>query len=80
MSVDDEWMNFKESIDNENSDKNTNDTIILSDMPKCTDIYISTQTKIAYLNQKIDLNKLFWILPVIDYHSPKNGIIKKVLK
>jgi len=80
MSVDDEWMNFKESIDNEDSDKNTNNVVTLSAIPKCSDIYISTQTKIAYLNQKIDLNKLFWILPVIDYYSPKNGIIKKSIK
>ena len=45
-------------------------------MPKCSDIYISTQTKIAYLNKTIDLYK-FLELPVLDYHIPENGIIKK---
>ena len=44
------------------------------------EIYISTQTKIAYLNQKIDLNALYWNIPIIDYFSPKNGIIKKSIK
>lgn len=84
MSIDNEWLQFK---DNQNSD--FNNTIGLSKLkkekscgkaPECSEIYISTQTKIAYLNQKIDLYKLFWLLPVIDYFSPKNGIIKKSIK
>ena len=49
-------------------------------MPKCSEIYISTQTKIAYLNKSINLNDVFWKLPTIIYHQPKNGIIKKSIK
>ena len=49
-------------------------------IPKCNDIYISTQTKIAYLNQPIDLNEVFWKMPVIGYHEEKEGIIKKQMK
>ena len=38
-------------------------------MPKCSDIYISTQTKIAYLNSTIDLYRIgFWKLPIINYY------------
>lgn len=48
--------------------------------PECSDIYISTKTKIAYLNQKINLNDTFWGLPIIPYHLPKEGIIKKQMK
>jgi hypothetical protein len=48
--------------------------------PKCSDIYISTKTKIAYLNSNIDLCKLFWSLPVLDYEVPDEGIIKKQIK
>ena len=80
MSVDDEWMNFKETINTDNINPKKEKNIELDIMPKCTNIYISTQTKIAYLNQKIDLDYLFWNLPVIDYFSPKNGIIKKSIK
>ena len=47
---------------------------------KCSDIYISTKTKIAYLNIPINLHKLFWIIPVIKYMEPKNGVIKKQMK
>tara|TARA_Y100001970_G_C14249301_1_gene870605 strand:+ start:2346 stop:3395 length:1050 start_codon:yes stop_codon:yes gene_type:complete len=48
--------------------------------PKCSDIYISTKTKIAYLNSEIDLYKLFWLIPVIDYETPSEGVIKKQIK
>lgn len=47
--------------------------------PKPTDIYISTKTKIAYLNQPIDLN-IFWNIPVISYANPTNGVVKKQIK
>jgi TATA-box binding protein (TBP) (component of TFIID and TFIIIB) len=48
--------------------------------PTPTDIYISTKTKIAYLNKMIDLKTIFWKLPVILYCIPTNGIIKKQMK
>ena len=48
--------------------------------PKATNIYISTKTKIAYLNTIIDLKKIFWDIPVIPYSKPSNGVIKKQMK
>jgi TATA-box binding protein (TBP) (component of TFIID and TFIIIB) len=48
--------------------------------PKATDMYISTKTKIAYLNSKIDLKKMFWDIPIIPYYRPTNGVIKKQMK
>jgi hypothetical protein len=48
--------------------------------PKATDIYISTKTKIAYLNTYIDLKELFWKIPVIPYAKQCNGVIKKQMK
>jgi len=48
--------------------------------PKATDIYISTKTKIAYLNTPIDLKDIFWKIPVIMYATPSNGVIKKQIK
>jgi hypothetical protein len=50
------------------------------DIPKSSDIYISTKTKIAYLNNPIDLKQMFWIIPVLKYMEPKNGVIKKQMK
>ena len=50
------------------------------ELPKATDIYISTKTKIAYLNKLLDLKTLFWSIPVIQYALPRDGIIKKQMK
>ena len=51
-----------------------------STIPKCSDIYISTKTKISYLSKAIDLYYLFWFLPIIEYHEQTEGIIKKQMK
>jgi hypothetical protein len=41
-------------------------------------LYISTCTKIFYLNvNDIDVETVFWNLPVINYGTPTSGIIKK---
>ena len=77
--LNEEWMKFQNDITYLNkkpSDKKNNINKKI-EMPKCSDIYISTQTKIAYLNQEIDLYDIFWKLPIIPYHQPINGIIKK---
>ena len=76
---DDENFHLKEEfldeeINNINDKINNNE-----DPPKATEIYISTKTKIAYLNQPIDL-MIFWNIPVISYATPMNGVIKKQIK
>ena len=49
--------------------------------PKCSAIYISTQTKIGYLNQnKIDLQRIFWEIKTIPYQKKEEGVIKKQMK
>jgi hypothetical protein len=48
--------------------------------PKPSDLYVSTKTKIAYLNRPMDLKTLFWQVPVIAYSNPCNGVIKKQMK
>ena len=53
---------------------------LTSEAPKATNIYISTKTKIAYLNRQIDLKNVFWQVPVIPYATPANGVIKKQMK
>ena len=53
---------------------------LTSEAPKSTNIYISTKTKIAYLDSQIDLKHVFWQVPVIPYATPANGVIKKQMK
>jgi hypothetical protein len=48
-------------------------------IPEPTAIYISTKSKIAYLQDPVDLS-IFWNIPVISYSTPSNGVIKKQIK
>lgn len=84
QSVDTAWESFLESGHGGNKNlklpANHKQGNLDKLIPKCSDIYISTQTKIAYLNQVIDLTKVFWALPVMQYHETKEGIIKKQMK
>ena len=79
MDIEDEWNEFLLNDDYELRDENTNNNEI-KNMPKCSDLYISTTTKIAFLNKKVDLKNIFWKLPLIHYYDEKNGIIKKQMK
>jgi len=94
-NIDDEWTNFitnnyddNSSTDEENNlhdefnEKNIelNSTEIFQGIaPEPTPIYISTKSKIAYLEQPVDL-RIFWQIPVISYATPVNGVIKKQIK
>ena len=96
MNIDQEWENFISSSNNDDissdeefeMDNDIKNEIISanipldigSEAPKATDIYISTKTKIAYLNTAIDLKKIFWKVSIIPYSQPTNGVIKKQIK
>lgn len=43
-------------------------------------IYISTKTKIGFLNNEIDIYSIFWNIPILNYYSKEEGIIKKEIK
>ena len=79
LSADQEWEKFLKGEtlqDSKNEIIYGNETFI----PKVTEIYISTQTKIGHLNQSIDLKTVFWDIPVISYQSARSGVIKKQIK
>lgn len=76
--LDEEWEKF---LLNDNINITNNDTISKSiDIPKSSDLYISTKTKISYLSETIDLSDIFWKIPIVEYNIPKTGIIKKQMK
>lgn len=92
LTIDDEWENFLspdydyDEVDGENEISSNVDGEIVSEMgllvepPKASEIYISTKSKIAYLNNEINLREVFWKVPVIPYATPQNGVIKKQMK
>ena len=93
-NIDDDWESFLQNdfetiTDNTEqnnlkiSENKSNDEQIrnMNNIPKCTDIYISTKTKISYLNKNnIDIKSIFWKVPILQYSKPENGIIKKEIK
>ena len=48
--------------------------------PICSNIYISTKTKISYLNTPVDIKKVFWSIPILPYSTPQECVIKKQIK
>ena len=53
---------------------------IIEETPKCSELNISTQTKVLFLSQAIDIYNIFWNIPIIPYASQTEGIIKKQIK
>ena len=83
MSIDEEWSNFLDNgedinIINKESKVDIKDKSLI---PKCSDIYISTKTKIIYLNiDSLDIYNIFWKINIEDYDNQIEGIIKKQIK
>jgi len=76
MDLDEEWDSFLKD-----SDYSTiTERVEYGDTPPSTEIYISTNTVISFLNQPIDLKRTFWGIPILAYHEPKVGVIKKQMK
>lgn len=80
LDCDDAWDQFLDDNYDEEVEIDESELLEEQNIPKCSDIYISTKTKIAYLNKSIDLKETFWKIPVIDYYRPENGVIKKQIK
>jgi len=89
MSIDDEWKSYLKTIALEESGIFENKPIEkindecnddFNEVPLCDDLYISTKTKVLFLNQEIDTHDVFWKLPVTEYWKQKECIIKKQMK
>jgi len=76
--LEEEWEKF---LLNDNiSISNNNNIDNKKKIPKSSELYISTKTKISYLSIPINLHEIFWKIPITDYSIPKIGIIKKQMK
>jgi hypothetical protein len=85
MSTDLEWQNFLAGISMPVCDiipvKEVEEVTEKKEVkPVCEDLYISTKTKVLYLNQEIDIHRIFWLIPIIEYWQQKEGVIKKQMK
>ena len=94
MDLNTEWMSFINNSENSMQEPCSNNTLTNNDIyvgsttrnidiekpPKCSELYISTKTMIGYLSSPVDLNDIFWKIPIIPYSDRKEGIIKKQMK
>ena len=79
MELDNEWEKFLNGGETNDIDDKAHDE--LGEAPECKDLYISTKTKLLYLNQSnIDVARIFWSVPIVEYWKPDEGVIKKQMK
>jgi len=96
-TIDDEWNQFVTQMNNTSSEYiinssvseikevsipiETNSTSSEYVRNNCESLYISTQTKIFFLNiNTLDVDKVFWNIPIMEYGQAKIGIIKKQMR
>jgi hypothetical protein len=93
-SIDDEWQRYLYNQHIETTTGIKQETVLKSDInradinnsetnqtaPKCDELYISTKTKVLYLNQPIDIQRIFWLIPISEYWVQEECIIKKQMK
>jgi hypothetical protein len=77
-----EWQNFLMGIGTQYSDiiSDPEKPVPIKTMPICDELYISTKTKVLYLNQEIDIHRIFWLIPIVEYWQQREGVIKKQMK
>jgi hypothetical protein len=78
MNLDEQWEQF---VEDETYLQESPSIIYKNEeAPECSELYISTKTKVLFLNQELDLNNIFWKIPVYEYHTKNDCIIKKQMK
>ena len=96
MNIDEEWAHFATSSQlytatrtpNCNADRinpgvaseGDEDKHLDADIPKCEDLYVSTKTKVLFLDKHLDIFDIFWKIPVVPYWHPQEGVVKKQIK
>ena len=75
--IDEEWNDFMQGFNVETQQRFTS---INGDMPTPTDIYISTKSKLGFLDTVFDIKQTFWNIPVIEYWKQEEGVVKKQIK
>ena len=73
---------FNNEVDENDQNKgpSVKEVGLLSSAPnpqrECEELYISTQTKIFFLNQtNLDVQKIFWNTNIIPYSTAKHGVL-----
>jgi hypothetical protein len=91
-TLDDEWINYlrtngidmsyERDIEIVEPEKIVNEISIKSEknVSHDYDLSISTKTEKLFLNDIVDINEMFWKIPIVEYWIPNIGVIKKQMK
>ncbi len=83
MDLDDEWDNYlaNETTTQEiTADKSETNNVDTGECAEFSELYISTKTKVLFVNQPIAIKDIFWEIPIVEYWRPEAGVIKKQMK
>lgn len=80
LDLDTAWSDFQQNNYTETNGVHEPQKNNLKKNIECSDLYISTKTKISYLNNAIDLYNVFWKIPILNYYSECEGVVKKEMK
>ena len=79
-SIDNEWMNYVSSGGNVPCASVCDSVAVDEESVEFSELYISTKTKVLFLNQPIDIQRVFWDIPILEYWKQEQGVIKKQMK
>ena len=83
LDVNDAWSEFMNGNYDCNIPKPSNmfkSTTQCKNIPKCSDLSISTKTMISYLTHSVPLEEVFWKIQITPYSTTNEGVIKKQKK
>ena len=68
------------SIESETQIKSNKSTPEMGVANENMELIISTKTKVLFLNQAIDIHRIYWEISILPYWIPKEGVLKKQIK
>jgi hypothetical protein len=82
-SIDNEWMNYVSTggVGGAAGCDSAGDCVVDEHGNVAfSELYISTKTKVLFLNQPINIQSVFWDIPILEYWKQHQGVIKKQMK
>jgi hypothetical protein len=80
QTVEDEWQCFLQSGSMMVLKPLVTIPVVPTLVPKPSQLYISTKTRMAHLSTEVDIHTIFWKLPIVSYSIPMNGCVQKQIK
>ena len=82
-TIDDEWMNYVSTGGSNPGAASSSSADVerhINNDLEFSELYISTKTKVLFLNQPVDIQRVFWDIPILEYWKQEQGVIKKQMK